>query len=292
MYHQSTNIDKILHVLYNKDTVRTNKIEDNSFRQITVIKGLVKIENFKGCVIMGNRYDDIRALLFDAGANIILIESSIKKARYDASVREVLKPKIKSSLEHFRSCLEYCAQDIFEELMPNEYNADRMIYFPYGSDEETFRKRVKKNLTEKFISMYPEIYSHIESIQAYKVNDTWLDDLCDRTNTMKHRNLTNQNRADGISIGDGLIKIDNTSTGILQNVEVSGSLINHFIYKDGKVVSDFDFESSEIKIENWTEFRFEGTNVCILEFLKKVHRRISDFVIELYRLLSMKNNLT
>ncbi len=242
---------------------------------------------------MRKRYDDIIALLIDAGQNIMVIELTIRQARYDLSVREILKPKIKSTLEHFRSCLDYCALDIFEQLISNECVDDKKIYFPYGKNEEIFRKQVKKNLTDTLISSYPDVYLLIESIQSYKLGNAWLEDLCCRTNNMKHNSLSSQERADGIAIQAddfAYIKADNTSTVILDHVKLEDNFVNSFTYDKGHTLSDYDFTLTEIKIDNWTEFRFEGTNICVLDFVKKVHRSISDFITQLYRLLSINSS--
>ena len=59
---------------------------------------------------MENRHQDILDLLLDVHDIINQLESKIEKAGSDNTTKEVFRPRIKSALEQFRSCLDYCAR--------------------------------------------------------------------------------------------------------------------------------------------------------------------------------------
>ena len=61
-----------------------------------------------------NRYSDIDLLLEECSYNIERIRERYKAAVTDERQIEVLKPLVKSTLEHQRSVLEYSAQDVWE----------------------------------------------------------------------------------------------------------------------------------------------------------------------------------
>jgi hypothetical protein len=110
-----------------------------------------------------------------------LIEYAKEETNTVEKHHNISKPRVKNILENLRSALEYVAQDINNSLSKPK---DR-VYFPYGKDKVSFDESVKKNL--KLLQVeFPQIYTIIENIQGYKINDNWLVDLCSLTNHVKH----------------------------------------------------------------------------------------------------------
>ena len=133
------------------------------------------------------RQQDIKSLLAEVNENISIIEQEIKKVISDKSIKEILKPKVKTCLEHLRSCLDFCAHDIYEIILqPILGTPNRRFYFPYGSSYEEFYSSLCKNKFKQLIRHNEKIYDLIESIQPFRLKNNWLLDLCKSTNYNKH----------------------------------------------------------------------------------------------------------
>ncbi|MCF9075694.1 hypothetical protein J8A22_24180, partial [Vibrio parahaemolyticus] len=62
-----------------------------------------------------DRYEDIKELLDTVEGNISTLRAKYEEARKSENVKVVLRPLVKSTLEHLRSALEYSAQDIWSQ---------------------------------------------------------------------------------------------------------------------------------------------------------------------------------
>jgi hypothetical protein len=241
------------------------------------------------------RLTDIEELLIETSGNIKIIESEYKKANDDRNIQSILKPKVKSSLEHLRSCLDYMAHDIYffiylkNDKTIKEEKTKQKIYFPYGRNENDF----KSSLGRMFKNLYiinKNIFLLIESIQPYKSNNSWLADFCDITNTMKHSELLKQKRHDkeAIKVLNSIYIEDfkNVKSGI-----ISGNIINgirqktNIVINNGEIVSNLSDAGDDIKIYNWTTFQFDNIDTDILVFLKLAYSNISTFKCNLYKLI-------
>lgn len=89
-----------------------------------------------------NRYNDISELLLAVRSGIDELDKAYASAAKNEDTKSVLRPLVKSSLEHLRSSLEYCAQDTHDSL----FGGKRRLYFPYGKDEKHFNDSVANNL--------------------------------------------------------------------------------------------------------------------------------------------------
>lgn len=63
------------------------------------------------------RKQGIDELLDDVKETISIIDREYERTNEDLSVKELLKIKIKHALEDMRSCLDYIANDIYDELI-------------------------------------------------------------------------------------------------------------------------------------------------------------------------------
>jgi hypothetical protein len=62
------------------------------------------------------RQSDIVELLDEVQEILAFLDSQIKSTYTETTVLEISKPKVKASLEHLRSCLDYAAHDIYEQV--------------------------------------------------------------------------------------------------------------------------------------------------------------------------------
>jgi|GEM_PF-604485 len=234
------------------------------------------------------RYQDITELLEAVESNIKNLKKSYDKAKKDEEQKEVLRPIVKSSLEHLRSILEYSVQDIW---FSYNSNSKKRLYFPYGIRESLFKEQIDKNLPE-LAKRRPNLYALIESLQPHKCGDNWLIELCDQTNFNKHNKLSSQIRKNSerstTIIGGGAIRIDGNGDGgtvTFIDCNVNGIQVGH-----GKpaVISD-DMSAKKIqeiigapisvtKEFEWVEFRFENSTIDTLMLIKKAYTEISKYI--------------
>lgn len=238
------------------------------------------------------RQQDILELLQKVNENISLIEHEIKKASQNETIKEIFKAKIKASLEHLRSCLEYCAQDIYDIIIKptlNPTDKDKAIYFPYGKTQEIFYSSICKNHFKQLPDINNDIYQLLESIQPYKSHSEWLTNLCIFTNLNKHNKLQRQDRSDSKNLIIENINIAKIAKGAkgkmsFKNCYFNGKKINHLIISDSACTVD---NPSKVKVEfiKWADFTFVDTNINILSFLKDSHSNIMRFQSDFYKLL-------
>jgi hypothetical protein len=235
------------------------------------------------------RRADIQALLEECSANILAIERKYDFARSDDLQLEVLKPLVKSTMEHLRSVLEYTAQDIWESYTKKKNTP----YFPYGKDEESFVKSLSKNLPG-LAQQRPDLLAVVESIQPHNCGDSWVSDLCSHTNFNKHNRLKPQVRKNSpsntINIGGGLITIRDSSdinlSGTIDGalisalpVSLSNSMPAHELRE--KINSAIDV----MKEYDWVEFHFEGSISDVHKFLILSRRNVEQYVEDLEPLI-------
>lgn len=239
-----------------------------------------------------NRYDDIHELLTEVATASKELEAAYKIAAMSEDVQSVLRPKVKSSLEHLRSCLEYCAQDTYEAIVKGQV---KRLYFPYGKDEATFKKSVKNHLPN-LETLAPRVFHIYESVQPHKSQESWLIDLCDHTNFNKHDSLTKPERVNSpsglTSIGDmGILKGVGTVT--FTNSYIGGAPVGFnqpLVINNSIPISEMQKQlPSHMKVArefDWVEFRFPGTPIDALALISKAYTEICSFVEKLKAELS------
>lgn len=236
------------------------------------------------------RKQGIDELLINVKETLNIIDQEHEKANTDLSVKEFLKIQIKHVLEDMRSCLDYIANDIYDELFVKSTASKKVdIHFPYGKDENAFKAmagRYFKNLKEK----NEEIYNIIIAVQPFKCGSMWLYNLCKMTNINKHEGLVGQKRETQAEIdvsGISIVKVENISENT--NITFSGCTFNGIKQKDdiyianGKInVGNNDNIDTQIK----TEFYFEGTDINCIELVKNSYLEIVNLVESVYGILN------
>lgn len=237
-------------------------------------------------MLVKNRNADITLLLDDVNKNILVIEAEIRKAIGDIDVQSVLKPKVKSCMEHLRSCLDYFAKDVYETVIGG--NHTHKVYFPYGEENKTFKLRLNQTGLKKLEGKNKEVYDIIESIQPFRNGDNWLVVLCKLTNENKHSQLTPQERLDGMALsgnGKPYIVVDNKSTVIFENCIIEGEPIGLLCFAGGQAYSSKNLSETNLNLVDWTDFVFSDFNISVIDLLKKAHYHISELQQKLYSIL-------
>lgn len=243
------------------------------------------------------RQIDINELLEEVKQNITIIQNEYAKALSDYSLRDVLKPKVKSTLEHLRSCLDYIAMDIYESVIEpsNKQSKDKQrakIYFPYSKSKHGFSQVLNKNLPN-LQSSNKDVYKLVEGVQPFMCHNSWLVKLCKFTNDMKHNGLIKQERKDKrATVIPGLIHMEGGGTVTFQNsvyVRHSPNGVEqiplNFTFNNDLPLSDLDPRLGALRI-NWVDFRFEGTDTGVLNLLTKSSDEMTKLADQIYRLLA------
>lgn len=237
-----------------------------------------------------HRQNDVLELLNEVKINIIDLEKKINDAKSDSHISNVLKPKVKTSLEHLRSCLDFCAKDIFSIVLRPKLGERNVSYFPYGSNKEEFLKSLKKHGFLLLKNYDAVIYSLVESIQPHECRNNWLYNLCRLTNSNKHDRLSTQKRLDGLALTSNdktIVHVDNTSTVVIQNSIFDGKYVERLVLDKGQVALDGLIEDG-LSIIDWTEFVFKDSGINIIELITRSSENIDMFQTELYKLLNGK----
>ena len=225
------------------------------------------------------RKDSIGELLMEV-KEIVEIISSHKK---------ISRPKVKSVLEHLRSCLEYSAQDISCTLTePKE-----KIYFPYANNYVDFEKSIKRNLP-KLDSAFPKIYEQILLIQNFKSGDDWLIKLCNLTNKAKHNDAITIHGDEEIvksiyigAKGFNLARLDGNCSNIrFTNNRVNGVLIDDFIFDKGKIeITKHGDAPINFRITKDRKIIVGDEKIDLLPFLQSCIKNTEEFITRLYTIL-------
>ena len=233
------------------------------------------------------RYEDIQELLKTVQSNINQIELEYKKAKQDDELKTILRPLVKSTLEHLRSILEYATQDIW---LSYNSKSNKKLYFPYGKDRHFFNKSINKNLP-RIKKIKPNIYNLISNLQPHKCQDNWLIELCKQTNFNKHDKLSLQKRKNSknsrTTIGN-MFQIDATSSITFSNCSINGvpvgseTPVHIHGEMDTKTIKDkINLPINISKEFDWVEFRFENSAIDTLQLIKKSYQEISNFITKL-----------
>jgi hypothetical protein len=229
------------------------------------------------------RESSVNELMAESEEILTIIDGLYRSAETSEEIAVVAKPKVKSCLEHLRSSLEYIAQDLSE--LTASSKTPRNVYFPYGKDKNFFNKTIDKNLPE----LDAKLRIKIESIQPHSCGDKWLLHLCKITNDHKHDQLQEQIRVNSLEsmtvLGEGAAVIEGTGV-----IRMGGTIINgkkmpdDYVLTADKPINDLQ-QGHTVSVERkyeWVKFVIKGTDIDVLDLLKKSHRYIQEFSSEIY----------
>jgi len=233
------------------------------------------------------RKDDIYELLEDVDDYLATIADKYTKVKDNPEIKEIVKGRVKSSMEHLRSCLDYCLHDIDEQILKKHR---KTLYFPYKNSKNEFKEAIK-NQFKGLKNKSPEIYSILESVQDFNNQELpWLNILCKRTNVVKHDKLLKQKRQDNqASSIPGLVRVSENAQIKFDNVllinDKKESIPMNFTLGSKGVIASKGPIDERITIEkiNWVTFTINGTNRDVLEFLTQCRNEIGEMVRKIYR---------
>jgi len=237
------------------------------------------------------RKDQVTELIEDAKRKLSLIEEEYKNSLKSKVVSASLRISIKNYFENLRSALDYIAHDIYDlHIHPyrvaNGGSRISNVYFPYGKTASRFASGIRKSLPD-LESVNNPLYKVLESVQPHSCGDNWLPEFCGITNEKKHDSLTPQTRtetrtltakAGGASIS---MPIDCPGFSVFQGDGcrvMMGGVPVKFIGKDIIPLSS----GLSKTITTWVSFKFSGTEIIVLPFLKKVFTQVNQLSKKIY----------
>ncbi len=225
------------------------------------------------------RKDDIDELLEDVKENFLLIRS----------YKKIPRPKVKTIMEHLRSCLEYTAQDINSKLsIPRK----DYFYFPYGGSPENLDNSVKKNLP-LLKSERPDLFDEILYLHNFDSGSKWLKNLCDLTNHAKHKNAieikSDQEKVKSVLISAGgmnLVQACGDSKVTFSNFSLNGKKVDDFVLDKGEInITKTRDLPLNYKITKDRKILVGDEEIDLLPFLDSSIKNIETFVDRLYMIL-------
>lgn len=237
------------------------------------------------------RYDDVMELLEDVSFLTGRIAAAYSASRTEGA-EAICRPQIKSAVEHLRSCLDYCAQDISE--MKTGRRGEK-IYFPYGETEELFHKSVQRNIPG-LQTKSPQVYSLLENLQPHRSDSPWLVQLCKDTNQVKHGDIRSvqQVNSDDSALKIGrLAELRGDSRLVLVDCFVNGVPVGH--EKPAEFSRSISIDEMRASLPagvdvgrryDWVEFRFPTSGLDALTLIRKSSAHIKQFCSDLRPLLS------
>ncbi|MGD7036323.1 hypothetical protein [Methylotuvimicrobium buryatense] len=235
---------------------------------------------------MLTRQSDVDELLVEAAELLQEIEGVYAGAIKNEDIIQIARPKVKSCLEHLRSCLDYVAADLSE--ITNSAKAPKYVYFPYGKDRKIYEKSLEKNLPD----LHNKYKIILETIQPHKCGSNWLLHLCKTTNINKHTELQRQDRIyseNSVTQIGNLLKMEGSGSVTIGKLVIDGVHANPkgpLILTKEKPVKEIREEILlDIPIDRnyeWVKFVLKGTSLDIRELLVTAHSKISELVLGIY----------
>ncbi|MDC5409321.1 hypothetical protein OHW82_13280 [Acinetobacter baumannii] len=205
------------------------------------------------------------------------------------SYRKITKPKVKTILEHLRTCLEYSAQDISTKLGQSK---NKKLYFPYGNSLKNLEENTDKYLTS-LRSENPDIFNEIVELHAFKYEGSWMKVFCDMTNHVKHVAPLDIRQDSEIvkdikieAEGVKLFRVGSKSTLIVDGMKVRGKSIDEFKVNRGRIEITKKGESSIFfKISKERKILVGDQQLDLLPFLETSIYKIESFINNLYKII-------
>ena len=206
-----------------------------------------------------------------------------------SSHKKISRPKVKSIVEHLRSCLEYAAQDINSKLS----NPKIRFYFPYGTNLQTLNDSIQKNLP-LLKNERSDVFNEILKLHNFESGGVWLKTLCDLTNHTKHTDAidikSDLEKVKAVTIAAGGVNLlhacGESSNITFTNCSVNGRKIDDFIVDKGEVniIKKGDIPIN-FKITKDRKILIGDEEIDLLPFLDSSIKSIESFVEDLYKIL-------
>lgn len=199
-----------------------------------------------------------------------LLEHVNKEILHMLFSKKIDKFKFKTISENLRSCLEYIAVDINNNLKDPVKKPQFPGHFQQkDADKNKFLNNIK---TER-----PDIFAFIDEIQPYKATDKWLNIFFSLTNVSKHNNLPILDTTKSIEIGK-FIKISEDSEFKAKRIQFGNEIFENFHITKGSVYYDNqDSKKINFRVVNDEFIIFNDIKFHAINFLVDCLRKIVEF---------------
>ncbi|MBC8346526.1 MAG: hypothetical protein ISR89_07235 [Candidatus Marinimicrobia bacterium] len=239
------------------------------------------------------RNHDVDSLLSHIEDDLTNIKSKYEKSLREKNIPSSLRIDVKNVMENLRSCLDYMAQDIAEEIIvpyrtANNLSDLKRVYFPYGKNKQSFEQSVSRNLPN-LESINKNVYFLIESIQPHSCNNTWLYDFCAILNSNKHDSLSPQERKEKQSykVGrKGSGPAISAPAGAIKAPPEAISIGGAPVVFDSNTGIPLQTPGLEVNVTTWVSFVFYGTDLQVYPLLAISTEKIRKTFTKLYEELS------
>lgn len=239
------------------------------------------------------RLKSIQELLKFEKDQLCKIEGAYNLSLKEKEIKPELQIWIKCYLEGLRSCLDYCAKDIYEIVLSGN-DDKKVLYFPVRKSNTDFENTLNGYLPG-LKNIHKNIFDLLEKYQPYHNDFEWLGDFATLTNDNKHQDLVPQERKEtkGFSV---------KKTG---QKEPIATFRNCFFGGNGNHISidgvpmpidlntQFPVNVAGLDIERkiWVDFIFQNISKSALPLLKQFYDGIEKIIKEIYVQIESGNNL-
>ena len=236
---------------------------------------------------------DVRDLLDYVDDSLGHIKVAYNQALRDKRIAPSLRIDVKNAMENMRSALDYMARDIADEIVAphqasNNLKAVKLVYFPYGRDQQAFEASVHQGLPDLH-SLNSQVYEIIESIQPHSCGNTWLYELCNIVNKNKHDALSAQERTERQSYtvsrtGGG--PAISAPAGAIKAPPGAISLGGAPVVFDSTTGIPLKTRGLDVQVTTWVSFKFGDTEVEVYPLLETAAKGIRQTAQQLYKELT------
>ena len=233
---------------------------------------------------------DVRHLLDHVDNSLGYIKVAYDRALRDKRIAPPLRIDVKNAMENMRSALDYMAQDIADEIVAphlanNNLKAVKLVYFPYGRDQQTFEAFVRRFLPDLH-RLNSQVYEIIESIQPHSCGNGWLYDFCNIVNENKHDALSAQERTERQSYtvrrtGGG--PAISAPAGAIRAPPGAISLGGAPVVFDSTTGIPLQTPGLDVQVTTWVSFKFGDTEVAVYPLLETAAKGIRQTAQQLYK---------
>ncbi len=243
------------------------------------------------------REDEVEEYLESVSMDITFLEEKLQNDIQNPAITSLSKPKVASSLENLRRCLDYITKDVFEiVILPSLTNFPeekreklrKNSKFPYGKDLSQFTSMLNSSLPD-LENLDQDVFMEFKSIQLFENKQSTVYDLCSRTNTLKHdhSNQIKQELNDGLIVEDSFY-IKNSSDILFVDCSIEDKKIDYLRINDSdtcdvELIANLPLELRSIN--HRTTFCFKDSKIDVLNLITHSLIIILKFKEKIYYLL-------
>jgi hypothetical protein len=197
-------------------------------------------------------------------------ESSLQ----EKTIREDLKVDIKNIFENLRSCLDYLAHEMVEQLCTSTPNR---LYFPIRHTKLEFEKMMAREYSG-LEATNKSVFDFLESIQPY--NDAWLGDFNQLNNDNKHQDLVEHTRTEHRRV---TVSAPGGSVSWGPGVTFGSGVSVMGVPVAPRTQLPVPNNNLRTEVVLWIDFKFHTNNQSVLPFIETSIGRVDQIFRELQK---------